>query len=58
MKTLTAKILIIFYRSFFYQLFLHKNKSLITVLVSKNWDELLLYKEVVEVHNDDSWHVV
>jgi len=27
---------------------------LIAVLISKNWDELLLYKEVVEVYDDNS----
>ena len=39
-------------------IYFHKNELLIAVLVSENWNELLLYKEVVEVHDDDSWHVV
>jgi len=46
------------YKFSFINHFLHKSESLITVLVNKNWNELSLCKEVVEVHDDDSWHIV
>jgi len=31
---------------------------LIAVFVNENWNELLLCKEVVEVYDDNSWHIV